>query len=278
MYLPPFLPADTPRLLRATRPKMATFAVLLLLASLRHLGLPLLRPAVLAACVTLTLLTSAIVITNDLVDREHDQGKGRTLATERPRAVLGFAITLWLTALLAALPLLHQHPAAAAPLLALAIGGLGYSWCRRIPLLSAVLVAASYASCPLLAATLASADHPALPLAMILPPTVAIFTFVHGRETIADLEDLAIDHGYKATLPTLLGPTAARYTMATAYTLGLLAALHTHPATLLMLPLFVHLMALTFAHTHTPDTPPPFPRMYRTVDLMTVGFVVVLWV
>jgi len=252
---------------RAVRPKMGFFALLLVLASARAHGVSLLSSPLWLVGLTFALSTGAIVALNDFVDREHDQGKARTLASDDPAAMLAWASILWGVTAAGAIAIWRVAPQALVWLLPALVLGLAYSWLRKVPLLSGVVVSFCYALSAPLAASVSEAGHGGWRTVFI---GVAIGLFVYGRETIADLADLPIDRGYKMTLPVLLGAPKATVALGTIFALGAIFAILSSPWVLLFLPLTLSLIVTTSEH------PLRFDHLYKQVDWLTIGFVVVL--
>lgn len=251
----------------AARPKMGLFALLLVLASARAHGVSLWEPKLWLVGGVFAWATVAVVALNDYVDREHDRGKGRTLASDAPEQWLRWTVATWgllvvgcvAVGILSAASLWWLLPA-------LALGA-GYSWLRKVPYLSGVTVSLTYALSAPLAASVAL--EPALGL-RTLWLTLAVGLVVYGRETIADVEDLPIDRGYKATLPVRLGAYRATQAMALIFALGAVFAALATPWALLFMPLTLSLWSTLSEH------PLRFEVLYKLVDWQTLGFVAVL--
>lgn len=252
---------------RAVRPKMGVFALLLVLASARAHGVSLLSPSLWLVGLTFALSTGAIVALNDFVDRDHDRGKGRTLASDDPPAMLAWSAILWGLTFAGTIAIWRVAPQALWWLLPALLLGLAYSWLRRVPLLSGVVVSSCYALCAPLAASVSELGHGGWRTMCI---AAAIGLFVYGRETIADLADLPIDRGYKMTLPVLLGAPKATFVLGLIFGLGAVFAILSSAWVLLFLPLTLSLIVTTSEH------PLRFDHLYKQVDWLTIGFVVVL--
>ena len=250
---------------RALRVKMGVFALALCVASASLHGLSWADSRLWLVAATCAWAPGAIVALNDWVDREHDRAKGRTLASDRPSAWIAWTLGLWLGygALLIGVGVLA--PQALGWLGAMAALGAVYSWLRAAPLVSGLTVSLSYA---LIVPAAASLGQGFEPRTWTMALTIALA--VYGRETIADLEDLPVDRGYKATLPVLLGASRAALWMSVIFGLGAIMACLTSPWMALFVPLTLTLIGA--AHEH----PLRFKQLYQLVDAQTVAFVIVL--
>lgn len=254
----------------ATRPKMSIFGLLLFLASAQYVHARWMDPLLWLTAMTIVPSICAIVITNDYIDRDHDRKKQRTLASEHPTTTLAVALSLWTIALLLILWIYTLNSTTAAILGVMSGIGLIYSWMRRVPLLSGLAVSLCYALlCPLAYQFDTAQTNPL----HIAAATLTVFCAVHGRETLADLDDQHIDQGYKATMVVTLGALNARVIMALVFTLGWLGAIVTAPLMLLTLPIYITLMRTVAAD------PANTTLGYKLVDTMTLCFVVamVIW-
>ncbi|MGK0362306.1 MAG: 4-hydroxybenzoate polyprenyltransferase [Bradymonadia bacterium] len=253
------------QLIVAVRPKMAVFAVGILAMAAASFNAQWSATWVLVGlCVS--VLVSAIVVTNDWFDREHDRAKGRMLATRAPAVFARFTLALWGVggALIAILGSLNATVGAL--LSAMAVLGATYSWARRCPLLSGIMVSLSYA----LLVLVAGAVSPQVSAAHIWPLSAAIFAFVYGRETVSDLADRNIDIGYKATIPVVFGAAVGRSAAIALFVTAILLAAWVQPWGAVFAPLTVSLAI----ELRRPKI--DFARAYTLADTQTIGFMVLL--
>jgi 4-hydroxybenzoate polyprenyltransferase len=183
------------------RARMAWLGVGLAACAFRVASLPL----PLSALVPVFCIFTATRLQNDWRDRNHDLKKGKRFASGHPGLFLGLVFSSWaLCGLLIVIAAL-QNRMLALLLLLMVLEGLIYSETRRVPWLPisiSVLLSASPAFFP---ATLTSDVNRMLPLFAV----AALFIF--GREMLKDLEDSAIDAGYKWTIPVAYGERTAKW-------------------------------------------------------------------
>ena len=90
-------------------------------------------------------------------------------------------------------------------MVAMAVIGWFYGWFRTVPFMSGMAVALSFGGL----VPLAAAYAPGIDALTVWLVFICVTAMAYGRETIADLEDIEIDEGYKATLPVMIGATRA---------------------------------------------------------------------
>ena len=133
---------------KAMRLPVVILAALLAIASFR---ISAWDPSAYLVAVSVVVVSSAIMAQNDLRDRHHDMLKGKRFALAHTRQLRKFVFALWVLSCVMALGLRLVNPMFG--LISLATIGLGlvYSETRRIPLLTAIIVTATYASATLYA-------------------------------------------------------------------------------------------------------------------------------
>ncbi len=179
--------------------KMASFAVLLAIVSLQLAGIaPLWQSLAALFCITVSTM-----LQNDWRDRAHDVRKGEVLVMEHESAFLGLVVGAWLLSAVLIVATWLVAPRLGVFLACIATVGLVYSEIRRIPFLPICLVAFTAASPALFPAV-----QGVITLRGWLLYVATVF-IIFAREITRDIEDAAIDPGYKWTLPVILGEQAA---------------------------------------------------------------------
>jgi len=99
---------------------------------------------------------------------------------------------------------------------------------------------------------------------------ICVTAMAYGRETIADLEDIDIDQGYKATLPVMVGATPARWFVRLCTMLAIGLACYVSIWTCLFLPFTAWVL---FETTHEQLS---FSKIQKIYDVQSVGFMLLL--
>lgn len=199
-------------------------SVCILAGLLASAGFILARQAISwTAVAAVFFIAVSAMLQNDWRDRFHDVRKGRTLAYERPRAFFALLAAFWAASAGAVALVAVREPRVALGLAALAFAGIVYSETRRLPLVPIAIVSLTSAAPAILpAAGGASAGR-------LWPLFAATALVIFAREVMKDLDDRAIDGGYKWTLPLALGERRARQLAAGAVFGGLAAAASVSP-------------------------------------------------
>ncbi|MDP7034964.1 MAG: UbiA family prenyltransferase [Planctomycetota bacterium] len=216
-----------------------------------------------------TMLISSIMVWNDYVDRVHDAKKGRTLASRDPRAFLLYVVLVWGLTLSGIGSVFVANRDAGWILIFLAVIGCLYGWFRTVPFLSGISVALSFAGLVLLA----SAFAPEVERDRVGLLFVCVMAMAYGRENLADLEDVGIDQGYKATLPVMLGEGKARTLIrfCTLFSIGL--ACWITPWAFVVVPFTV------WVFLEMRNSELAFGKIQKIYDVQSVGFMLLLpWI
>lgn len=190
--------APRKELLNSVRPRTGAFAAVLTLAGFRLYDAPWLI-AVLATC-AFTGITWSIMVTNDLIDRQNDVRKGKTLAREHTweMVVMWVKLSMLINVFLAGVLLLH----AGVGILCLFVWVIGilYSFTRRMQVVNNLIVASCSASPVLCGAVYAGKLEERTVIIF-----VCIFIAIFMREIVRDIADVPSDPGYKRTIPLSIG-------------------------------------------------------------------------
>lgn len=250
----------------AIRPKMGYFGLLIFCATARFARADFLNPTLWITAFALVMCICACVLTNDYVDRAHDTKKNRNLVADHPDLTKRIILMMWSITLLFVALIAITQPLTAIILLVMIVISITYSWMRTLPFVSAIAVALSYALiCPL--AWSFSTQSTLADLGMIF---ATVFCAVHGRETIADLDDQHIDVDYKATIPVCLGTKYARIIMMFTFSIGWITACSISSLMLIGTPLYIYLIyQLLHPPLHSKNA-------YPLVDMQTFLFIFVL--
>ncbi len=198
----------------------------------------------------------ATMLQNDWRDRVNDTRKGKRLAFDHPEAFLGLLLVFWSVSVGLILSVAHQSFEAAWLLSAMALAGIVYSETRQIPLVPVVIVSLTSASSTLL--PVASDAHSEPPWLLFLSAALVIF----AREIINDLEDTAVDRGYKWTIPLAIGEKRARRVAAIVAVAGFIAVVRVSLAAIPTL-----LVASVGVGSLICNTSPSKSRLYLDVGL-----------
>ncbi len=149
-------------------------------------------------------ITWSVMVWNDLLDRDHDTKKGKSLAYNYPRHV--WKIWKWVSGCTLLCLIVTGIISWPVSLFSLAIWILGLMYStKRMPYPWNNLIVALCSMSPLLSGSLliGSIDIRILHFAGI------IFVLILMREAIKDIGDMGIDRGYKVTFATLFGQFGA---------------------------------------------------------------------
>lgn len=149
----------------------------------------------------IAVAASATMAQNAWRDRHHDQKRGRTFVASNERSFRILVVALWVTSFLLSITLWTISLWYGILSVFMIISGLTYSETRQIPLLPALIVAITSASC----AIYADPYNDKL-ISLFLSTTLWIF----AREILKDLDDCSQDHGYKWTIPLKFGIPASK--------------------------------------------------------------------
>ncbi len=142
------------------------------------------------------------MVFNDWIDRGHDVKKKKYLAHDNPRAFWRFWLRLSTFTSTTLLFTLWHSPLVGAFGGLVWLVGLLYSYVPHRYVAQNLIVA--FCSCsPALLGCVYHADYQRAPISVAL----VLFFVILNREVYKDLEDVAFDHGYKRTLPTVIGIT-----------------------------------------------------------------------
>ncbi len=181
--------------IKALRPAICIFAGLLGILSflLTHSTINWLAifGVIVVACTTMAQ--------NDWRDRLHDAKKGKDFALQNQKSFFVFLISLWVLVTFIIVLSYFDNKNICLYLIAISFIGAIYSEIRRIPLLPMLSVAFTSAS-PALLPILHGVEF-IIPLKLFIITTCIIL----AREISKDIEDTAIDEGYKWTLPLKIG-------------------------------------------------------------------------
>ena len=249
----------------AIRPKLGFYALFGVLTFMFYLRDEFGWACFGAGCVA-ALLTSAIMVWNDYFDREHDVQKGRTLAYRDPRAFLIYVVLIWGASVAGIFVTALDNRAAGLVLIAMAVVGWFYGWFRTVPFMSGMAVALSFGGLVPLAASYA----PGVATFDVWLLFVCVTAMAYGRETIADLDDIAIDQGYKATLPVMIGEVRARWFVRSCTVLAIGLACYVTPWTCLFLPFTFWVLF------ETTRSELAFSKIQKIYDVQSVGFMLLL--
>ena len=251
--------------IRSLRPKLCLYAFLGVLVFAWHLAGKIGYECMLAGAV-LACLTSAIMAWNDYFDRHHDVKKNRTLASDNPKTFLAYATTWWIISLLGIVAVYRNNTQAGWVLVGLAVLGWLYGWFRSVPILSGIVVAVSFGAL----VPLGAAYSPNASWQDVVLLTVCVMLFAFGRETIADLDDVAIDRGYKRTLPVVFGADVAKVVVVIATLVAVGLGVTVSPWVVILFP-FTAGAIWPIARDAARGA-----KTTLFYDLQTVGFMVVL--
>ena len=249
----------------AIRPKLGFYALFGVLTFMFYFREEASWACIGAGCVA-ALLTSAIMVWNDYFDREHDVQKGRTLAHRDPRAFLIYVALIWGTSLTGIGLTALGNQDAGLVLVAMAVIGWFYGWFRTVPFMSGMAVALSFGGL----VPLAAAYAPGVEAAKVWLLFVCVTSMAYGRETIADLDDIEIDQGYKSTLPVMIGEVRARWFVRCCTVLAIGLACYVTPWTCLFLPFTAWVLFETTRDQLA------FSKIQKIYDVQSVGFMLLL--
>ena len=163
---------------------------------LMHLQLPSVMIALNA--IAFALITGNIMMFNDIVDRFHDVKKGKRFAYDHP-ATIRLAWRLMSTFIVILLiALSHQHALVAAFCAGVWWVGLAYSFVPHWYIVQNALVAGCSASPVLCGSVVYGHWSSSASIAAII-----LFGMIILREITKDIEDVAFDPGYKASIPVV---------------------------------------------------------------------------
>lgn len=256
--------------LKALRPVMGIFSSLLCLAAFR-LQAPTffqVNPTqVVVLLIAVFCGTSATMVYNDFVDREHDLRKGKCHAYESKYAYADLAKRLYVVC--AFCSAFSGSGISLGVICFCMVLGIYYSSTYRVRHLSMVTVGICSASPTLFALFVPSPRSIGLGVTLFL----GVFVTICARETLKDIEDAEIDRGYKATIPAIWGISVGRKVAASILLGGsvplLLLTKDTPP--LVLLPLF---MVVSGIVTITAKQPEKWGKL--AIDLGTICLLIAL--
>ena len=143
-------------------------------------------------CLTVFCIAACTMLQNDYIDRKHDLKKGKTFASQNPNIVVTTLIVGWLYI---GMVIYFCFPKESYLLWIGVLGGMIYSYIRKIPLLSWILVATISALPVLIGAHMKTRE--------VYFFAFAVFLGILGRELCKDIEDTDIDKGYKNTIVSM---------------------------------------------------------------------------
>lgn len=258
---------------KAMRPVMGAFSSLLCLAALRLQAPTFAQSNVIQTALLLIAVfcgTSATMVWNDFVDREHDLKKDKTHAYRNQGAYIALSRRLWIVC--ASCCVWASKPEVFGWLqigiFCLCIVGIYYSYTYQTPGLPALAVGFASASPSLFALFVPHPRSIALGLALFGGVMLTICT----REILKDLEDEEVDRGYKATLPVLLGRHTSKQLAAHILIYGaLLLSPLCFNSILVLIPTGMIVSGLVTFWSKKPESTGKL-----SIDLCTVGILVAL--
>ena len=183
---------------------MGIFSSLLCLAAIR-LQAPTFAQhypiQILLLCVLIFCGMSATMLWNDWEDRHHDVQKGKLHAAKHPEQYIRLARWLWIITAVCSERLQPNQPWVILGIGCFCLVGIGYALTYSVPLLPMLVVGITSAAVTLFALFIPDPRALSLGIALFFGVSITICS----REILKDIEDVAIDPGYKATMPVLWG-------------------------------------------------------------------------